>query len=69
MEKDITQKKVWSTMQVVSIITFFVVATFYATVIYLQIQSIEERLDKKIKIINQNTDDINKLKIQCKENS
>ena len=68
MDKDITQKKVWSTMQVISIISFFVVMTFYATVIYLQIQSIEERLDKKIKIINQNSDDINELQIQCKEN-
>ena len=68
MEKDVTQQRVWNTKQVVSIVTFVIVCTFYATVIYLQIQDIEDRLDKKIKIINENTENINSLKIQCNEN-
>jgi len=62
MEKDITQQRVWNTKQVVALISFVIVCTFYVTVIYLQIQSIESRLDKKILIINENTKEINKLK-------
>ena len=62
MNEDITQIKAWSTKQVLSIIGFVIMSTFYATVTYLQIQDLEDRLDKKIKIINENTEDINKLK-------
>ena len=62
MEKDVTNQKVWNTKQVISIISFVIVCTFYATVTYLQIQNIEDRLDKKIKIIKENTEEINKLK-------
>ncbi len=59
---DVTQKNMWNTKQVISIISFCVICTFYGTMTYLQIQRIEERLDKKIKIINQNTNNSNKLK-------
>ncbi len=59
---DITEKKVWSTKQIIALLAVVITVTFYATVIYLQIQSIESRLDKKIQIINQNTHEINKLK-------
>jgi F0F1-type ATP synthase membrane subunit b/b' len=66
MEKDVIQKRVWNTKQLVSIISFVVIATFYVTVVYLQIQDIEDRLDKKIKLISDNTIEINKLKVKCK---
>jgi F0F1-type ATP synthase membrane subunit b/b' len=66
MEKDVIQKRVWNTKQLVSIISFVVIATFYVTVVYLQIQDIEDRLDKKIKLISDNTTEINKLKVKCK---
>ncbi len=62
MEKDITQKRVWSTKDVLSIIAFVIMCTFYVTVVYKQIQAIDERLDKKIKIINSNVEEIQKLK-------
>ena len=67
-EKDLTQKNVWNTKQVISILTFAIICTFYGTMTYLQIQRIEERLDKKIKVINENTSQINKLKEKNSDN-
>ena len=67
-DKDVTQKNMWNTKQVISIISFVIICTFYGTVTYLQIQSIESRLNKKIQIINENTDEINKLKQKNSDN-
>ena len=44
---DITNKRVWSTKDLLSIIAFVVMCTFYVTVVYKQIQSLDERLNKK----------------------
>lgn len=72
---DITKIKAWNTKQVFSMILFSISLTFSATLIYSEfvihgqkINVLEERLDKKIKLINSNTENINELKQQHFDN-
>lgn len=65
MSEDITAKNVWSTKQMIIIVAFAISITFSAALIYAEfvlhgsrINTIDDRLDKKIKVINSNTERI-----------
>ena len=60
MSKDITESRVWSTKQVIVIVSFFISVTFSGTLIYSrflfneeQIQVVSDRLEKKTKRIEE----------------
>lgn len=68
-EGDPIEKKMWTSKQMIIVVFFACSMVFSGALIYAefilhgkQIKVLEERLDKKIKIINENTDNVNKLK-------